>query len=137
MTDRIRRVNEAVREILAELLLGLKDPRVGFVTITAVRTSPDLGYAEVFYTVLPDDPETRSATADGLASARPLLRRELGAQLRTKRTPELRFSLDPVPERGWRIEQLLDESRDPRLPGEGPWGEGPVDGHEGAADADR
>lgn len=107
VTPRMRRVNEAVKEVLAELLPELKDPRVGFVTLTDVRTSPDLRQARVFYTVLPDDPETRAATDEGLASASSLLRRELGAQLRLKRVPDLEFTHDPVPERGRRVESLL------------------------------
>lgn len=112
-SQRIRRVNEAVREVLAEQLPGLKDPRIGFVTLTEVRTSTDLGYAEVFFTVLPDDAETRAATLEGLDSARSLLRRELGARLRIRHVPELRFVEDPVPERGRRIEALLREERHP------------------------
>ncbi len=103
----MRRVNEAVKEVLAELLTDLKDPRIGFVTLTDVRTSPDLARAEVFYTVLPDDADTREQTAAGLRSAGPLLRRELGARQRLRRVPELLFTYDPLPGRGRRIESLL------------------------------
>ncbi|MBW3601936.1 MAG: 30S ribosome-binding factor RbfA [Actinobacteria bacterium] len=103
----MRRVNEAVKQVLAGALADLKDPRVGFVTLTDVRTSPDLARAEVFYTVLPDDPEARARTAAGLRSAAPLLRRELGARQRLRRVPELVFTHDPVPEHGRRIESLL------------------------------
>lgn len=109
MSQRIRRVNESVKEVLAGLLVDLKDPRIGFVTVTEVRTSADLRHAEVFYTVLPDDEATREATGAGLASATPLLRRELGARLRLKHIPGLDFTLDPVPEHGRRIERLLKE----------------------------
>jgi ribosome-binding factor A len=112
MTQRLRRVNESVKEVLAEQLVDLKDPRLGFVTLTDVRTSPDLRSAEVFYTVLPDDQPSREATAAGLRSATPLLRRELGARLRMKHVPDLHFRHDPVPEHGRRIEQLLAEARD-------------------------
>jgi ribosome-binding factor A len=108
----MRRVNEAVKELLAEALPELKDPRVGFVTLTEVRTDPDFGRAEVFFTVLPDDEESLRQTVAGLASAAPLLRRQLGARLRLKRTPELRFSHDPVPARGLRVAQLLAAERD-------------------------
>jgi ribosome-binding factor A len=108
-SQRMRRVNETVKEVLAESLGDLKDPRIGFVTVTEVRTSPDLRHAEVFYTVLSDDEDVRSATQAGLESAAPLLRRELGAQLRVKRIPALAFTHDPVPEHGRRIERLLDE----------------------------
>src|SRR5687767_3393849 len=97
-SPRLRRVNEAVKEVVAENLRGLKDPRVGFVTITDVRTTTDFGQSEVFYTVLPDDDETRTATADGLRSAAPMLRHEVGARLRLRRTPDLHFTHDPVPE---------------------------------------
>ncbi len=103
----MRRVDEAVKEVLAGLLQELKDPRIGFVTLTDVRTSPDLARAEVFYTVLPDDPGARAETAAGLRSAAPLLRRELGARQRLRRVPELVFTHDPVPEHGRRIESLL------------------------------
>ncbi|MBA2530287.1 MAG: 30S ribosome-binding factor RbfA [Euzebyales bacterium] len=103
----MRRVNEAVKEVLAELIIDLKDPRVGFVTVTEVRTSPDLGHAEVFYTVLPDDEDARAATREGLASATSLLRRALGGRLRLKRVPDLHFTHDPLPEQGRRIESLL------------------------------
>jgi ribosome-binding factor A len=107
--QRIRRVNEAVREVLAELVQELKDPRVGFVTLTDVRTNNDFTRSEVFYTVLPDDAQTREATTEGLESARPMLRRELGARLRLRNVPDLVFVHDPVPEQGRRIESLLRE----------------------------
>ena len=110
---RIERVNATIREILAELVGGLKDPRIGFVTITDVRTTTDLGRAEVFYTVLPDDDTSRAETAAGLRSATPLLRREVAARLRVRRTPDLHFTHDPVPERARRIEHLLQEDHEP------------------------
>jgi ribosome-binding factor A len=111
MGQRQRRVNESIKEIVAELLPGLKDPRIGFVTVTDVRTTTDIRQAQVFYTVLPDDDETRRQTEAGLRSAAPILRRELGGRLRTRLTPELQFVLDPVPEQGRRIEELLREDR--------------------------
>lgn len=111
-SQRIRRVNEAVREVIAEQLQGLKDPRIGFVTLTDVRTSTDLKHAQVFFTVLPDDAETREATLEGLDSAKSLLRRELGARLRIRHVPDLVFIEDPVPARGRRIEALLQETRE-------------------------
>jgi ribosome-binding factor A len=106
-SPRLRRVNEAVKELVAERLRSLKDPRLGFITITDVRTTTDLGSAEVFYTVLPDEPETLEQTADGLRSATPLLRREVGAGLRVRRTPDLHFTYDPLPEQSRRIDTLL------------------------------
>jgi ribosome-binding factor A len=105
---RVERVNATIREILAEMVGTLKDPRIGFVTITDVRTSTDLGHAQVFYTVLPDDDASRAETAEGLRSATPVLRREVGSRLRVRRTPELLFVHDPVPERARRIEHLLE-----------------------------
>jgi ribosome-binding factor A len=112
MSQRLRRVNESVKEVLASLLVDVKDPRIGFVTVTDVRTTPDLRRAEVFYTVLPDDEETTEATGEGLASATPMLRRELGSRLQMKNVPELAFTPDPVPEQGRRIESLLQSQED-------------------------
>jgi len=107
MSQRLRRVNESVREVLAEAVLDLKDPRLGFLTLTEVRTSPDLRSAEVFYTALPDDPESLTGTAAGLASASSALRRILGARLRLKYVPDLHFTHDPLPGQGRRIDELL------------------------------
>lgn len=107
----MRRVNEQVKEVLAETLGDLKDPRIGFVTLTEVRTSPDLRHAEVFYTTLDDEAEARAATQEGLQSAAVALRRELAASLRFKNVPALRFTHDPVPEQGRRIERLLRQER--------------------------
>lgn len=110
--SRMRRVNEAVKEIVAEGVGDLKDPRIGFVTITDVRTSTDLRTAEVFFTVLPDDDEARTATEEGLASASSMLRRRLNDQLRMKRVPDLHFTHDPLPGQGRRIESLLRGTED-------------------------
>lgn len=112
--SRMRKVNEAVKEIVAERIGDLKDPRIGFVTVTDVRTTADLGSAEIFFTVLPDDEKSLADTAEGLASARPLLRRAVGDGLRTRRVPDLHFTHDPLPEQGRRIETLLreDDARD-------------------------
>lgn len=113
MPDRMRRVNESVREALAEATVDLKDPRIGFLTLTEVTTSPDLRHAKVFYTALPDDDEALAATAAGLASAAPLLRRVLGERLRLKHVPALHFTHDPLPAEGRRIDRLLrDEAVD-------------------------
>ena len=113
-SPRLRKVNEAVKEVVAESLRGLKDPRLGFITVTDVRTTTDLGASEVFYTVLPDDDETRSTTAEGLRSATPMLRREVGGRLRMRRTPDLHFTHDPLPEQGRRIETLLKDAQKDR-----------------------
>jgi ribosome-binding factor A len=109
-TQRIRRLNEQIREVVAEAIGSLKDPRIGFVTITDVRTATDLRSAEVFFTVLPDDEASLAATTEGLSSAAPLLRRQLGTVLRTRNTPDLHFTPDPLPAHGRRIESLLQDA---------------------------
>ena len=108
MTARTDRIGEEFREILAEAILKLKDPRVGFVTVTGVKVTPDLRHAWVFYTSLGDD-RVRAGTRAGLRSARPHLRREVGRQVRLKYLPELEFEEDVSMERGERIEALLRE----------------------------
>jgi ribosome-binding factor A len=105
--DRIRRVNEAVREVLSEAITTeLKDPRVGFVTVTAVDTSPDLRRAHVFVSVLGDDEQRRESLA-GLASSHGYLQGRVGSRLRLKHTPQLDFVYDESTERGMRISELL------------------------------
>lgn len=111
MSQRVRRVNESLRAVLAEHVAKLTDPRLGMVTITEVRATADLRTAEVFYTVLPDDTETREATAEGLASAVPRLQRVIGTQMRLKNVPALHFSEDPVPAQGRRIDDLIDQAK--------------------------
>jgi ribosome-binding factor A len=106
---RMRRVDEAVREVLGDAIAkDLKDPRVGFVTVTDVKTSPDLRYARVYVSVL-GEPARRRATLDGLASAHGFLQRRVADELRLKHTPELDFSYDDTAERGMRVSQLLAE----------------------------
>jgi ribosome-binding factor A len=105
----MRRVNEAVREVLsARIAAGLKDPRIGFVTVTAVETSPDLRRARVFVSVLGDDRE-RERTLAGLESSHGVLQATLADELRLKRTPTLEFVYDDSIDRGMRISELLDE----------------------------
>ncbi len=108
MSDRMRRVNEAVREVLSEGLLELKDPRIGFVTLTAVETSPDLRQARVFVSVLGSERKRERALA-GLEAAHGVLQRRVASELRLKRTPQLTFEYDPTAERGVRMAQLIDE----------------------------
>jgi ribosome-binding factor A len=105
--DKTRRLAERVKEIVSAQIQKLKDPRVGFVTVTDVRMSRDNERATVFYTVLPDTPEQRERTAAGLASATGLLRRELGRVLTVRHTPELVFEIDAVADQGRRIEEIL------------------------------
>jgi ribosome-binding factor A len=108
MPDRMRRVNEAIRETLAEAIVELKDPRIGFVTVTGVQTSPDLRSARVFVSVLGSE-RKRERTLAGLASAHGVLQAHLARELRLKRTPLLAFEYDPTVERGVRMSQLIDE----------------------------
>jgi ribosome-binding factor A len=109
MADRMRRVNEAVREVVsARLAEGLRDPRIGFVTVTSVDTSPDLRQARVYVSVLGSD-EERAETLAGLESAHGLLQQAVATELRMKHTPTLQFVFDESIDRGMRISELLDE----------------------------
>jgi ribosome-binding factor A len=112
---RTDRVAEEFREVLAESIQGLKDPRVGFVTVTGVKVSPDLHVAWVYYTVLGDE-KAKTATRAALRSAAPHLRRELGRQTHLKATPELRFEEDDLAVSADRIDHVLErihEGEDP------------------------
>jgi ribosome-binding factor A len=107
--QRMRRVDEAMRQVLGEAISKeLKDPRVGFVTVTDVKTSPDLRHARVYVSVL-GDPPAREATLDGLRSAHGFLQGRVAGELHLKRTPELRFELDDTAERAARLERLIEE----------------------------
>ena len=108
MSTRPERVAEEYREVLAEEIPRLKDPRIGFVTITHVDVSPDLRRATVFYTVLGEDRDHR-ATRAGLQSARKRLRAALGQKVRMKFTPELDFEEDVGLSQVERVSQLLRE----------------------------
>ena len=107
--DRMRRVDEAVREVLGDAVSrDLKDPRIGFVTVTDVRTSPDLRHATVYVSVL-GAPEEQEATLEGLRSAHGILQSRIASELRMKRTPTLTFALDHTAEKAAHIEALIDE----------------------------
>jgi ribosome-binding factor A len=108
MTERMRRVNESVRQVLAETLPELKDPRIGLVTVTGVDTKPDLRHATVYVSVLGNE-KKRTATLRGLEAAHGLLQSRLARELRMKRTPQLTFEYDPSVERGVRMSQLIDD----------------------------
>jgi ribosome-binding factor A len=112
--ERMRRVDEAMREVLSDAITSeLKDPRVGFVTVTAVDTSPDLRHARVFVSVLGDDP-VRRRSMDGLRSAHGYLQKRVAGELRLKHTPTLEFAYDDTVDRGQRINQLLAEGEQER-----------------------
>ncbi|MEA2166826.1 MAG: ribosome-binding factor [Solirubrobacteraceae bacterium] len=108
----MRRVDEAMREVLSSAVLDLKDPRIGFVTVTSVDTSPDLSHATVWVSVLGTETE-RNLSLDGLRSAHGLLQRRVATELRFKRTPTLTFVYDDTADRAERVEQILrDEAGD-------------------------
>src|SRR5919204_6088449 len=106
--SRMRRVNEAVREVVSgHIADDLKDPRIGFVTVTGVETSPDLRRARVYVSVLGSEDEKEQAL-EGLRSSAGFLQSKVGEELRMKRTPTLEFLYDESIERGMRISELLD-----------------------------
>jgi ribosome-binding factor A len=111
----MRRVDEAIRQVIGDAVAGdLKDPRVGFVTVTDVRTSPDLRHARVYVSVLGEgghssSEEGREASLEGLRSAHGFLQGRLASELRMKRTPTLEFAYDDTTDRALRVEELLDE----------------------------
>lgn len=107
-TGRMRRVDEAIRQVIGEAVAGeLKDPRVGFVTVTDVRTSADLSHARVYVSVLGDEPG-REATLEGLRSAHGYLQGRVASELHLKRTPTLTFAYDDTVDRAERIDALLE-----------------------------
>ena len=109
--DRMRRVDEAMREVLSDAITSqIKDPRVGFVTVTSVDTSPDLRHARVYVSVLGDD-SVRQRSLAGLESAHGFLQRRVASELRLKHTPTLQFVYDPSTDRGMRIAELLEEEQ--------------------------
>jgi ribosome-binding factor A len=108
MTERMRRVNESVRAVIAEALRDLKDPRIGLVTVTGVEISPDLREGRIFVSVLGNE-RKRRATLDGLESAHGYLQARVARELDLKRTPHLAFEYDPTVERGVRMTKLIDE----------------------------
>ena len=106
--DRMRRVNGVIQEVLSDAIsTELEDPRIGFVTVTAVETSPDLRSARVFVSVLGSD-EEKEATLSALRSAHGILQSAVAAQTHMKRTPTLTFHYDDSPERGARLSRLLE-----------------------------
>ena len=109
-SGRMRRVDEAIREVLSDALgsADLKDPRIGFVTVTDVKTSADLRHTRVYVTVLGGEDE-RTRSLQGLQSAAGVLQRRVGTQLRMKRTPTLEFHYDETTDRAMRMEELLDD----------------------------
>jgi ribosome-binding factor A len=108
----MRRINEVLREVVGGAISGeLSDPRIGFVTVTAVETSPDLRTAKVFVSVLGDEDE-RKATLDGLRSSHGVIQSRIAAETRMKRTPTLTFHYDGTIEKASRVSELLEEGED-------------------------
>jgi ribosome-binding factor A len=111
----MRRVDEAIRQVIGDAVTGeLKDPRVGFVTVTDVRTSADLRHARVYVSVLgesgrPSELAQREASLDGLRSAHGFLQGRVASELRLKRTPMLEFCYDDTTDRALRVDALIDE----------------------------
>jgi ribosome-binding factor A len=106
-SERMRRVDEAMRQVLSDAMSqDVKDPRVGFVTVTDVKTSPDLRHARVFVSVLGDD-AARVASMDGLRSAHGFLQSRVAGELHLKHTPTLTFVYDDTAERAARLERLI------------------------------
>lgn len=109
---RMRRINEVLREVVGAAISGeLSDPRIGFVTVTAVETSPDLRTAKVFVSVLGDEDE-REATLEGLRSSHGVIQSRIAAETRMKRTPTLTFHYDDTIEKASRVSELLEEVED-------------------------
>jgi len=110
----MRRIDEAMREVLSDAITSeLKDPRVGFVTVTSVDTSPDLRHARVYVSVLGDETR-RKLSMKALESAHGYLQRRVASQLRIKNTPQLTFVYDDTAERADRLERLLAEENQTR-----------------------
>lgn len=109
MSKRSEKVAEAIHEMVSELLIkGLKDPRIGFVTITGVKIADDLGLATIYFSVIGSD-EEKKATTQGLNSARGFVRKEIGKSLRIRHIPDITFRYDESIEYGSHIENLLKE----------------------------
>ena len=108
MSERMRRVDESLRQVLSERIGELKDPRIGFVTVTGVRTTTDLRQATVYVSVLGSE-RRRERSLDALQAAHGVLQAHIARELRLKRTPQLAFEYDPTVERGVRLTKLIDE----------------------------
>ena len=119
-SDRMRRVNEAIRQVIGDAVSAdLKDPRVGFVTVTDVRTSPDLSHARVYVSVLGGS-HTRTETLEGLSHAHGYLQRQIAGELHLKRTPTLEFAYDDTTDRAMHLDVLIDSELEDHRPAEGP-----------------
>ncbi|MEN8240019.1 MAG: 30S ribosome-binding factor RbfA [Actinomycetota bacterium] len=109
----MRKVNELIREVVADAVVDLKDPRIGFLTITGAETSPDLRHAVIYYSVLGTE-EEKSDTAEALDHASSRIQRAIGSETRLRYTPKLEFRVDPSIDEGLRISEILAEMHDER-----------------------
>jgi len=105
---RLERVQELLKEVISEVMRELKDPRVGFATITDVVMSPDLRHARIYVSILGTD-EERKETMKGLNNARGFVRREISKNIRLKHIPDLTFHFDESIERGVRVVHIINE----------------------------
>ncbi len=108
LSPRRRRVNEAIKHVLSEALPTLKDPRIGFVTVTGVEATKDFAQATVYVSVFGSEAEQQKTHA-GLEAARGLLQAQVARELQLRRTPVLAFTYDPAVERGVRLGKMIDE----------------------------
>ncbi|WP_066635289.1 30S ribosome-binding factor RbfA [Desulfolucanica intricata] len=112
MSHRPERLGEAIKKEISDLIINeLKDPRVGFASVTSVEVSNDLGYAKVFISVL-GSPEEQEATMQGLQRAQGFIRREISRRIRMRHVPELTFKLDQSINHGVKIMKLLEDVRE-------------------------
>lgn len=124
MQNRKKRVGNLIKSEVSEMILKeLKDPRIGFVSVTDVEVSGDLRYATVYFTVLGEDKSVQSTIA-ALQRATGYVRREIGNRLRLRYTPEIRFKYDETYQRAWHLEEVIrnlhesDDSPPPKQEGE-------------------
>jgi ribosome-binding factor A len=109
--DRIKRVNQLIKEEICDIIMRkMKDPRVGFVTVTQVKVSPDLRFAKVYVTLL-GDAESKRRGMEGLRSAVRFIRGEIGRRVRLKYTPEILFEFDQSIEQSSRVAALIERLR--------------------------
>ena len=129
--SRPERVGEEIREELTDLLAReVHDPGIGFVTLTRTKVSPDLQLVRVYYTTMGDE-KARAATQKALERATPFLRRHIGARVRLRRVPELRFQFDESVEQQARIEKILMDLAEERKAREGDAGPGTGESRDG------
>jgi ribosome-binding factor A len=113
MSTRTERVAQEIQAAVADILTRglIRDPRVGFITITGVKMSPDLRVAKVFYSMIADEKQ-RAETQKGLDAAKPFVRREVTARVKLRVSPEVHFAWDGSLEEGDKIERLLKQVKE-------------------------